>query len=101
LYEGLGMVAVEAQTSGLPCALSNRVPEEAKVIDDVEFLPLSASADTWMHTIMLHNAIESRENTSNMCAEIWDICVEVGKLAEIYLNARVNMRINVYTEETI
>lgn len=33
LHEGLGLVAVEAQASGLPCILSDQVPDEAVVVD--------------------------------------------------------------------
>lgn len=32
LYEGLGMVAIEAQSAGLPCVLSDNVPHEAIVV---------------------------------------------------------------------
>ena len=48
LYEGLGLVAIEAQLSGLPVLAADTVPREI-VYDDslVEFLPLSASADVW------------------------------------------------------
>lgn len=47
LYEGLGMVAIEAQASGLPCLLSDAVPAEAGLAPSVEFLPLSAGPDAW------------------------------------------------------
>lgn len=33
LYEGLGIVAIEAQVAGLPCLLSDCVPEEAVISD--------------------------------------------------------------------
>ncbi len=39
-YEGLGMVAVEAQAAGLKCILSENVPKEADVGGDCVFLPL-------------------------------------------------------------
>lgn len=40
LYEGLGLVGVEAQTAGLPCLFSDRVPHEANVTGEVQFLSL-------------------------------------------------------------
>lgn len=40
LYEGLGMVAVEAQVSGLPCVISDKVPAEANVTGNCRVLPL-------------------------------------------------------------
>jgi glycosyltransferase involved in cell wall biosynthesis len=45
-YEGLGLVAVEAQAAALPCLLSDRVPCEA-IVDPslVQVLPLDNSAN--------------------------------------------------------
>lgn len=46
-YEGLGLVAVEAQAAGLPCLLSNRIPREATVDRSlVQVLSLNAAAWT-------------------------------------------------------
>lgn len=51
-YEGFGIVAVEAQAAGLPCVMSDVVPDEATVIDEmVTKLPLSASPATWADAI--------------------------------------------------
>ncbi|HSS98138.1 MAG TPA: glycosyltransferase [Terriglobales bacterium] len=51
-YEGLGLVAVEAQAAGLFCVLSDRVPHEA-VVDPklVHFLKLD-SAEQWAEVIL-------------------------------------------------
>ncbi len=40
LYEGLGLVGVEAQRAGLPCLLSDAVTREADVTGTCEFLPI-------------------------------------------------------------
>lgn len=47
LYEGFGMVALEAQISGLPCVVSERVPKEIALTDAVRFLPLKAGPEAW------------------------------------------------------
>lgn len=39
-FEGLGMVAVEAEVSGLPCVLSDSVPEDADPAGTATFLPI-------------------------------------------------------------
>ena len=46
-YEGLGMALVEAQASGLPCVVSNTIPEEATVTDLVTAMSLSTAPSKW------------------------------------------------------
>ncbi len=58
-FEGLGIVCVEAQFSGLCCFVSDVVPQEAKITDDVVFLPLG-DPDLW--------AAAMTENTSPRAA---------------------------------
>lgn len=58
--EGLGMVAVEAQASGLPVVASTAVPKECVVIPDlVRFVSLNSSVSDWVKEVMA--AIESRD----------------------------------------
>lgn len=40
LYEGLGMVAIEAQTNNLHVIASNKVPKEAEISNKIEFIEL-------------------------------------------------------------
>lgn len=47
LYEGLGMVLIEAQCSGLTCVVSTEVPSIAKLTDRVKFLNLNENALIW------------------------------------------------------
>lgn len=44
LYEGLGLVGVEAQRSGLPCLLSDQITREVDVTGECRFLPISDSS---------------------------------------------------------
>ena len=44
LYEGLGLVGVEAQVSGLPCLLSDAITREVDVTGECKFLPIDSSA---------------------------------------------------------
>ena len=41
LYEGLGLVGVEAQAAGLPCLLSDRITREVDVTGTCDFLPIN------------------------------------------------------------
>ena len=51
-YEGLGLVAVEAQISGLPCVVSDVVPKEVVISDNIDFLSLDEPISTWSNAIV-------------------------------------------------
>lgn len=50
-YEGLGMVAVEAQIAGLPILCSDQVPSEAKICENFYYLSLNDSSNCWAKKI--------------------------------------------------
>ena len=50
-YEGLGIVYIEAQASGLPTFASDVVPIETKVTDLIEYIPLSNTVEQWSDRI--------------------------------------------------
>lgn len=52
LYEGLGMVLIEAQCSGLLCVASTEVPEVAKVTDKIKFFSLNEPITNWVDAIL-------------------------------------------------
>ncbi|WP_121610103.1 glycosyltransferase family 1 protein [Mesobacillus foraminis] len=56
LYEGLGVVLIEAQASGIKCITSTGTPREADVTDSVEFLSLDLSAEDWAKQILETNS---------------------------------------------
>ncbi|MBQ5841004.1 MAG: glycosyltransferase family 1 protein [Clostridia bacterium] len=51
VFEGLGIVLVEAQAAGLGCVTSTEVPAIAKVTELLSFLPLSASPALWAQAV--------------------------------------------------
>lgn len=58
-FEGLGIVALEAQAAGCLCLASDVVPEETNV-GMCEYLPLSAGAETWAEELL--DMVQHREN---------------------------------------
>lgn len=50
-YEGLPVVAVEAQCSGLPCLFSTYVSKESKILDSTEFLSYEDNLDKWSQAL--------------------------------------------------
>lgn len=84
LYEGLPVVGVEAQASGLPCFMSKDViTEEVKITSGVKFIPLSASAKEWANIILKSNL--QRINTKDdLKKEGYFIEDMVDELAKFY-----------------
>jgi glycosyltransferase involved in cell wall biosynthesis len=52
-YEGLGLVLIEAQAAGIPCVVSDVVPEEADVVPGlIARLRLDQSIEVWAETVL-------------------------------------------------
>lgn len=81
-FEGLGMVAVEAEASGLPCILSDAVPKDADPAGTAVFLPVN-DAEAWEEAINVHVA-GSRQNVMRFAFSSFDIDVAAPRLAEWY-----------------
>ena len=62
LFEGLGIVAVEAQASGLKCVVADTIPKEAFVTELITPIPLNESPVKWAQSI-LKASDYTRENT--------------------------------------
>lgn len=52
LFEGFGLVMLEAQLSGLPCIASSTVPLETKCTENAKYLELSKGANYWADEIL-------------------------------------------------
>lgn len=79
-YEGLGMVAVEAQCAGLPVIVSDRVPKEVKASASVTFLPID-SQQVWADEI--GNRKSEIRNQTPIDVK-FDITAEASKLQYYY-----------------
>ena len=85
LYEGLGMVAVEAQVSCLPVICSDEVPNEAVICDNIKFLSLGKSASEWADESLRFSENHSRCDMSYAAREHgFDIREQALKLQEWY-----------------
>lgn len=57
LHEGLPIVAVESQASGLPCVFSSNISHETKLCDNVNFVGLDEPLKAWANTILASKRI--------------------------------------------
>ncbi|SHL76011.1 glycosyltransferase family 1 protein [Fibrobacter sp. UWH4] len=87
LWEGFGMVAVEAQATGLPCICSDMVPSSVKVTDFCYFIStddLLAWVDMSMQNTRYALSMQNEENVNGI--ESFDIKKSAAELQSFYLN---------------
>jgi glycosyltransferase involved in cell wall biosynthesis len=83
-YEGLGLVAIEAQSAGLPVVASDAVPQEAKCTDIMKFLPLSAPLDEWSNAVLHFHDYVRMDTSADVKSAGWNIN-QLGELTfELY-----------------
>lgn len=80
VFEGFGMVALEAQTSDLPCVLSDRLPDMVEVTDNVCFLSVDESPSVWANEIAKTEITARRDMTLAISQKGYNIKNEIEKL---------------------
>ena len=87
LYEGLGLVAIEAQCSGLKCICSKNVPKEVDITGNVEFLSLEDDKSFWVNKIFEIVKENKRIDCSSLVSQNgYDIVVEAEILVSYYFD---------------
>lgn len=85
LYEGLPVAAVEAQSAGLPCLLSDTITPEVEITDLLHYLPLNASPEIWADALIQKASIPHRDTYREMSGAGWDIVENTRWLENFYL----------------
>ena len=83
-YEGLGIVAIEAQANGLPCIVSNAVPDECNISSSFIRIDNCDDVNSWSENIKRYN-IRNRDAYKQCTLSGYDICNTVNILKKIYM----------------
>ncbi|WP_174734328.1 glycosyltransferase family 1 protein [Mesobacillus harenae] len=63
LYEGLGIVSIEAQAAGLHTIVSDTIPQDAYLTNLIESISLQDSKEKWAEKILKYTTGYNRKNT--------------------------------------
>ncbi len=87
LYEGLPVTMVEAQSSGIRCFISDAIPSQCILSDDVTVMSLNNSAAQWADEILTfsggYNRLDRYEHIAN---KNFDISSNAKWLEEFYIS---------------
>lgn len=84
LFEGLGIVLIEAQACGVKCVASDTIPREVGVSSDITFLPLSSGAKVWADAILNLDVSVKNNNLNDIISEGYDIRTTCEFLTDFY-----------------
>ena len=92
LYEGLSIVAIEAQASGLPIYASDCISDEHKVTPLVQVLPLSLGAEKWAKKVTddIKKLPVRRDMTEEMLESGYEISLASQQLERFYVSIAKN-----------
>lgn len=88
LYEGLPVVLVEAQVSGLPCVISDTITNEG-VIGDVSYANLSNGTQSWIQAMKMYlkdvqNTYKRSDRSERSKESQFNIKTQAKMLEEVY-----------------
>lgn len=84
-FEGLGIVGIEAQASGLPCVFSDTIPREIGITELAHFMEIQ-DARAWAEQILSCSQTERKRTKEEIKAAGYDIAAEIEKVQQFYLH---------------
>ena len=66
LFESFGLVNVEAQCAGLPCVISDQVPTDIAITENISFLPIDADPQVWADQILSYQNAERTDQQARV-----------------------------------
>src|SRR5690606_13744694 len=91
LHEGLGLALIEAQAAGVPCVVSDVIPDEADVIPSlVHHMSLDQAPSDWADAVLAvaTKRLDSAEALDVVSGSSFNIQASTQELAKIYAGGR-------------
>lgn len=87
LFEALPITLVEAQVSGLPIIVSNRVSAISDITKTLTFIPLEESIEVWAEEISKKLDAKNRyENTEKLVSDGFSLEEQITEIQNLYLD---------------
>jgi glycosyltransferase involved in cell wall biosynthesis len=84
LYEGLSVVLIEAQASGMPVFASDSTTQETAYSPNMHFLSLHQSPAEWAKAVIGQEAVEREDMTVKIRQAGFDIDVMIDNFYKLY-----------------
>lgn len=86
LFEGLPIVGIEAQTTGLKCVMSDTITKEVDITNTVKFLNLKSNTlSEWANELLKDNKVEREKEYEKIIERGYDIENTANTLLKIYM----------------
>ena len=85
LYEGLPVVAIEAQAADLPCIFTDTITPEVKITENVKFLGLYDEPIKWAKAILEIQPAKRVSRRAELEKAGYDINTEAKRMQDLYL----------------
>lgn len=85
LFEGFPVTMVEAQAAGLPCIISDQVPPQCAITDNVEIISLQQSPQQWAERLLTYQNTQKQNTYETIVKQNFDIKANAKWLQQFYL----------------
>lgn len=87
LFEGLPVIGIEAQASGIPCVVSDEVTKELDIFN-IKHVSLEKTPKEWADVILNMKEVNRKLGLKKVIEAGYDIQIEALKLQNFYLNLK-------------